>query len=74
MTQQHCQVELEDEQLRYLQSCARIRKISTRRLVTRLLRVIASDQLVLSVLDDDSKSDKPTPDARYHRAKLFRDV
>lgn len=39
----------------YLDSCARIRDISRTRLAEQLLEVIASDQLVLSVLDDDSK-------------------
>jgi hypothetical protein len=73
VAQQLCQVELPDPDLEYLQSCARIRHISTVRLVTRLIRTIARDQLVLSVLDDESKPDKPEPGTRYHRSKLFRD-
>ena len=73
MTQQLCTVELPDADLEYLQSCARIRHISTTRLVMRLIRVIARDQLVLSVLDDDSKADARQPNARYHRSKLFQD-
>ena len=39
----------------YLQECARIRHISVTRLVTRVIDAIARDQLVLAVLDDDSK-------------------
>jgi len=65
-------VELADDELRYLQSCARIRHISTTRLVRRLMQTIARDQLVLSVLDDGSQPDPPAPDCRYHRSKLFR--
>lgn len=44
-----------DEAGRYLLACARIRDISTKRLVNRLFETIATDQLVLSILDDDSK-------------------
>ena len=39
----------------YLQECARIRNISVTRLATRLINAIARDQLVLAILDDDSK-------------------
>lgn len=39
----------------YLASCARIRDVTLTALVTRLIEVIAQDQLVLSILDDDSK-------------------
>lgn len=39
----------------YFESCARVRNISKTRLLNRLVNVIGRDQLVLSVLDDDSK-------------------
>ena len=39
----------------YLRTCARIRGISCTELMGRLLDVIMDDQLVLSILDDDSK-------------------
>lgn len=43
-------------ELVYLDDCARDRNISRTRLVSRLMKVIAEDKLVLSVLDD---SDAP---------------
>jgi hypothetical protein len=41
----------------YLKSCARIRKITMAALVRKLINKISDDQLVLAVLDDDSKKD-----------------
>lgn len=70
---QLCHIELADDELQYLKSCARIRHLSTKRLVARLLTTIARDQLVLSVLDDESKPDAPVAEYRYHRSKLFQD-
>lgn len=49
---------LPEEALRYLENCARIREISCTRLIERLVRQICTDQLVLSVLDDDSKPNR----------------
>lgn len=40
---------------RYIVSCARIRGIATATLLRRLVQVIAQDQLVQAILDDDSK-------------------
>lgn len=45
----------------YFEACARVRNISKTRLMNRLINVIGRDQLVLSVLDDDSK---PEPKAK----------
>lgn len=39
----------------YLASCARIRDITLTALITKLIETIAQDQLVLSILDDDSR-------------------
>lgn len=46
---------------RYLIACARIRKCSASALVKRLLEVVMKDQLVLSVLDDESKPAERRP-------------
>jgi hypothetical protein len=67
-------VEMPEDDLAYLQSCARIRHISTSRLVMRLIRVIARDQLVLSILDDESKAEPRQPYAKWHSSKLFSGV
>ena len=48
-------VDLESDGGRYLVSCARIRNIGMPVLLRRLVDVIAQDQMVLSILDDDSK-------------------
>ena len=48
-------VDLEDDDWEYVQACARIRKTSVHGLCKRLMHVIAQDQLVLAVLDDDSR-------------------
>lgn len=42
----------------YFEASARLRNISKTALMNRLIKAIGEDQLVLSVLDDDSK---PTP-------------
>lgn len=47
---------------RYFAACARIRDISATQLVRRMVDVIASDQLVLSILDDGSK---PQPKQKH---------
>lgn len=47
--------DLEDEGGHYMVACARIRDITLTELVRRLLRVVSEDQLVLAILDDDSK-------------------
>lgn len=45
----------------YFEACARVRNISKTRLMNRLVAAIGRDQLVLSVLDDDSR---PEPKAK----------
>lgn len=47
-------IDLSEESINYMESCARIRKISCTRLMERLLKIVFEEQLVLSVLDDDS--------------------
>jgi hypothetical protein len=53
-------IDLEDDsdEYRYLMSCARIRGIRMQPFLRRLINVIAKEQLVLGILDDDS-SRKP---------------
>lgn len=60
--------DLSEESERYLEACARIRGISLTRLLQRLLKTIADDQMVLSVLDDDSKLTRwmPGEDCKSH--------
>lgn len=45
----------------YLDRCARIRGVSCGRLLQRIIRRIAADQLVLSVLDDESHPSRQEP-------------
>lgn len=46
---------LDEEQQNYFSSCARIRGISHKTLVRRLLNAVCSDQMIGSVLDDDAR-------------------
>lgn len=55
-------IDFTDEAERYLTACARIRGISQTRLIQRLFNVICSEQMVLAVLDDDSKRIRKLPD------------
>jgi hypothetical protein len=48
-------LDLSEESYQYMESSARIRKISVGRMMERLLKNIFDDQLILSILDDDSK-------------------
>lgn len=61
-------IDTSTEEGRYLLTCARIRKCSTVALVKRLLEVVMKDQLVLSILDDESK-----PAERRHGEHGFFD-
>lgn len=61
-----------DEYEEYFDTCARIRNISKTALLGRLIDVIGRDQLVLSVLDDDSKSDDRPKGAHGYRPKAPR--
>ena len=56
-------VDLTDTELDYLKRCARIRQTSVFQLTQRLFRTIAKDELVLAILDDDSR---PVDAKRYH--------
>lgn len=46
----------------YFEACARLRNISKTALMNRLMKVIGDDQLVLSILDDNSK---PEPRKKF---------
>jgi hypothetical protein len=46
---------LSAEERAYFQRCASIRRTSVTNLYGKLIEVIARDQIVLAVLDDDSK-------------------
>jgi hypothetical protein len=52
-------------QLAYFDSCARIRDIATGRLLSHMVEAIADDQLVLSILDDDSRAIREKGQHRY---------
>lgn len=54
-------VEMEDESERYLHSCARIRNISTSRLLQRMINTICSEQMILAILDDNSIQPRRLP-------------
>lgn len=54
---------LSDAERRYLESCARVRGLSTVELLRRIVRVVLDDQMILSVLDDDA--------ARVHDAYRY---
>ncbi len=45
---------LPDEEINYLQHCARIRDVSVNRLVREMLKEICKDQLCEAILDDGS--------------------
>lgn len=45
---------VEDASLEYFKACARIRGISTRDLVARVVKTIVDDHMVLAILDDGS--------------------
>ena len=50
-------VELTEDQREYYLRCARIRQTSVISLLRRIIKVVANDQLVLAILDDDSQSE-----------------
>lgn len=51
----------------YFEACARMRNISKTALMNRLVKMIGQDQLVLGILDDDSK-----PEPKQKGAHGFR--
>lgn len=56
------------EEAEYLDRCARTRCISRSALLRRLIRTIARDELVLSILDDDSKPGRGKYEYPYREA------
>ena len=69
---QHMTVDVPDDDYAYLETCARLRHISVSRLLLRLVRVVAHDQLVLSVLDDNSQIAPRLPDERNSSKYRYR--
>ena len=77
--QLYIDTKLEDDADRYLHACARIRNISVRRLLSRLIKQLCSDQLIPAILDDEGKQPKRAageehtthyyPSARYDKTK-----
>lgn len=57
----HLFFELDDQSERYIHSCAKIRRISVTRLVQRMIKTICIEQMVLAILDDDSKQPRRMP-------------
>jgi hypothetical protein len=55
--------DITENQRHYYECCARLRRTSVTVLCRRLLETIAQDQMVLAVLDDDSK---PVDGRRYN--------
>ena len=60
-----------DEHAPYFDACARLRDISKTALLTRLIDVIGRDQLVLSILDDDSKPQHRKKGAHRYCSKTY---
>jgi hypothetical protein len=55
---------------RYLLACARIRDISPRSLLKRVVDAISTDQLIPSVLDDDGRKTRRKGEHRFsHRPR-----
>lgn len=63
---------LKAEHAAYFDACARIRNITTTRLFTRLVEVIADDQLVLGILDDEGSGRRQKGEQRYRAPKEAR--
>ena len=51
----HLNVHVSEEAIDYVERSARIRKISCSRLMERVVKMACNEQLILSILDDDSK-------------------
>lgn len=62
-------VVLTEEQQAYLDVCASVRQMSTRRMLTKIVEAIARDQLVTATLDDDGK---PAPRVKGQHAPSIR--
>ena len=65
-------LELSEEQQNYFSSCARIRGISHQRLVSRLVKAAAEDQMIGSILDDNARRQRQLTgeSVRSHFKKL----
>lgn len=61
--------ELTEEEERYLDTSARIRRISRTRLMERLITAIVRDQMILGVLDDNSKPDLSADERSFYRER-----
>jgi hypothetical protein len=62
-------VDINDSGMTYLDSCARIRKIAVSHLLAGIIKTVCEEQLVLAVLDDDSK---PQPNKTGTRRGYYR--
>lgn len=63
-------IKIPDKHEAYFDACARIRDISKTALFAKLIEVIGRDQLVLSVLDDDSKPGPAKKGAHHYRRTI----
>lgn len=63
-------LDLSDEERRYFEACARIRDIHPRSLIRRVLRVIAEDQLVAGILDDEDDLRRRHPSEHRYRPSV----
>lgn len=57
----HESMDIDPEHHQYLIASARIRGISVSRLLNRILTTVCRDQMILAVLDDDSKVCRQMP-------------
>lgn len=63
-------VTISDEHEPYFDSCARMRDLSLTGLLQRLVDTIGKDQLVLGILDDDSKPQPKQKHEHGYRPKI----
>jgi len=61
----HAHVRMSDKVADYFMLCARIRGIHRSALLQRLFKVIAQDQLVSSILDDDGERKLNKSERKY---------
>lgn len=64
--------EMSEEQLRYLETAARIRATSVTRIVQRVVETVAREQMVLAVLDDDSRPSRDPHERAFHYRRTPR--
>lgn len=63
-------IDISPQEAAYLDKCARIRGVAPNSLVKRLLKTICRDQLVLSILDDDSAPGIRAGERSYSEKRL----